>query len=74
MSKDNELKVALDTKSIIVNSIQNIHNQLQEIKYIIIEVCTLKKLVINGVPLYLDINDQNQFIKQSDLEKNRMNQ
>lgn len=55
----------------INNSIQNIHNQLQEIKYIIIEVCTLKKLVINGVPLYLDINDQNQFYKISDEEFNQ---
>ena len=55
----------------INNSIQNIHNQLQEIKYIIIEVCTLKKLVINGIPLFLDINDMNQFYKISDEEFNQ---
>jgi hypothetical protein len=54
----------------INDSIQNIHNELNEIKYIIIEVCTLKKLIINGVPLYLDINDQNQFSKISDEEFN----
>jgi len=47
----------------INESINNIHNQLKEIEYIILEVCTLKKLIINGVPLYLDINDQSQFTK-----------
>ena len=55
----------------INNSIQNIHNELNEVKYIIIEVSTLKKLVINGIPLYLDINDQNQFYKISDEEFNK---
>ena len=55
----------------INNSIENIHNQLSEIKYIIIEVCTLKKSVINGVPLFLDINDYNLFYKISDEEFNQ---
>ena len=55
----------------INNSIQNIHNELNEIKYIIIEVCTLKKSVINGVPLFLDINDHNLFYKISDEEFNQ---
>lgn len=52
----------------INQSINNIHNQLQEIEYIILEVCTLKKLIINGVPLYLDINDHSQFTKITDEE------
>jgi len=52
----------------INSSINNIHNELQEIEYIILEVCTLKKLIINEVPLYLDINDQSQFTKITDEE------
>ncbi len=54
----------------INKSIENMHNQLNELEYIILEVCTLKKLVINGIPLFLDINNKNQFNKISDEEFN----
>ena len=52
----------------INNSIENIHNQLNEVEYIILEVCTLKRLIIDGVPMYLDINDQSHFSKITDQE------
>jgi hypothetical protein len=37
---------------------ENIHNQLIEIKYIIIEVCTLKRSIIN----YINTEDYHNFI------------
>ena len=52
----------------ISNSIENIHKQLDEVEYIIIEICTLKKYVCNDVPYYLDINDSSKFQKISDTE------
>jgi hypothetical protein len=52
----------------INDSIIQINNQLKEIEYLILEVCSLKKLIIDGVPMYLDINDQDQFTKITDEE------
>lgn len=49
-------------------SIENIHKQLSEVEYIILEVCTLKRLIISGVPMFLDINDQSQFSRITDKE------
>ena len=49
-------------------TIENIYNQLNDIDYIIVEVCTLKKLVIDGVPMFLDINDASIFNAVSDDE------
>ncbi len=52
------------------NSILNIRNQIHDIDYIIIEVSTLKKKVIDNVPLFYDINDNNLFNKINDDEFN----
>jgi lysophospholipase L1-like esterase len=49
-------------------TIENIYNQLNDIDYIIVEVCTLKKLVIDGVPMFLDTNDASMFSTVSDDE------
>lgn len=48
----------------INKSIENIHNQLNNIDFIIIEVCTLKRLIINGVPMYLDLNHTKRIFEQ----------
>ena len=70
--RSNYLSTDLDFQ--ILDSIVNIEKELCNIKYIIIEVCTLKKLIINGVPFFLDINDGNLFEKITDDEfKNDFN-
>jgi hypothetical protein len=52
----------------IMDSVLNINKELFNIKYIVIEVCTLKKLIKNNVPFFLDINDHNYFINITDDE------
>ena len=77
--KDNLLMLRDDFKNIylqydlnydINNSIKNIHNELNQINFIIIEICTLKSLIINGIPLFLDVNNNIEFNKLSDEEFN----
>lgn len=52
----------------INESIANIYNSLNEIEYLIIEISTIKSLIINGIPLFLDVNDKNKFKKLSEKE------
>jgi len=52
----------------INESIINIHNELNNIEYIIIEVCTLKKLVKSGIPQFYDICNIEEFNEISDEE------
>jgi len=66
--RDNLLSVNKDYN--INNSIINIYNELNNIEYIIIEVCTLKQLIINNIPLFLDINNISDFNIITDEEFN----